>query len=74
MSQSAVLVATLAAAFVLFLAARGRLGVYGQALFGPKPQASSGGTGGSGGSTSDTISQIGQAVGTAAKVAAFVAV
>lgn len=45
MSQSALLVGLLAAAFLLYVAAKGRLPVYTQALLGPAPkQASSGGS------------------------------
>lgn len=50
MSQSSLLVGLLAAAFLLYVAASGRLTVYTNVLWG-KPQASgSGGSGSSGGS------------------------
>lgn len=39
MSQSSLMVGLLLAAFVLFIAARQRLGTYGSVVFGPKPNA-----------------------------------
>lgn len=64
MSQSAILVASLFAAFVLFLAARGRLGAYGQALWGAAPAQGGGSSGGSSGGGST----LGQIAGTAKTV------
>jgi hypothetical protein len=68
MSQSAVLVATLAAAFVLYVAARGRLETYSAALLGP----TSGGSGSkSGGGLGSKVKKGAEIAGTAAKVAEF---
>lgn len=54
MSQSTVLVGLIAAAFLLYVAAKGRLPVYTDVLWGAKPapsaKPSNGGSGGSGGS------------------------
>lgn len=57
LSQSTVLVGLLAAAFVLYVTAKGRLPAYTQVLLGPAPKdtsgsggSSSGGSGGSSGS------------------------
>lgn len=55
MSQSSVLVATLAAAFLLYLAASGRLSVYSAAVLGPAKSSSGGGS--SGGGIGGTISK-----------------
>lgn len=54
MSQSAVLVASLAAAFVLYVAARGRLAAYSTALLGPAPKPAGGGGGGGNGGIAGT--------------------
>lgn len=42
MTQSSLLVGLLAATFLLYLAARGRLPTYTEALWGPKPSSSGG--------------------------------
>lgn len=61
MSQSALLVGLLAVAFLLYVAAKGRLPVYTNVLWGPKPSGTSGsGTGASaskssGPSTGDVV-------------------
>lgn len=67
MSQSAVLVATLAAAFVLYVAASGRLAVYSAALLGPVKSSGGSKGGGIGGTVKKGV-EIGK---TAAEVAAF---
>lgn len=72
MSQSTVLIATLAAAFVLFIAARGRLGAYGAVFFG-KPPSSGSGSGGSGSSAGGTLATVATIGKTVAEVAPYLA-
>lgn len=70
MSQSAYLVGALLAAFVLYLAARGRLNTYAGVLFGAAP--SSGSTSGGGGGLLGTIGKVvgvAKTVGQVAEVA-----
>lgn len=69
MSQSALLVASLIALFVVFLAARGRLATYAGVFYGPKPAAPAAG-GASKTSDSGGSSTVSTAL-TVAKVAAM---
>lgn len=71
MSQSAVLVAALLAAFVLFVAARGRLASYG-AVFTGKPAAEpgSGGSSSSGG-LGGTLKTVAGTAKTVGEISAF---
>lgn len=66
MSQSSLLVGLLAATFLLYVAANGRLPVYTGVLWGPKPgSGSNGGNGGSGqhhGPDLSTIIDVGEHV------------
>lgn len=66
MSQSALLVGLLAAGFLMYLAAKGRLTTYTGVLWGPAPKDNSGGSN-SGGGKSDTE----KAAKTAATVAKY---
>jgi len=69
MSQSSYIAGGLVLGFVLYLAAKGRLKTYGQALFGPSPTATSDGkSGGIGGAASDFL----EAGKTVAALAPFV--
>lgn len=75
MTQSATLVACLLAAFVLFIAARGRLGAYGAALFGKAPAAPNVGGSSSGGSSSGgTVGRVLDTLGTASDIAMTIGV
>lgn len=73
MSQSAVLVAALLAAFVLFVAARGRLASYGAVFVGqPAAQPGSGGSGSSGGGLGGTLKTVAGTAKTIGEISAFV--
>ena len=58
MSQSAVLVGLLAATFLLYVAAKGRLPVYTAVLWGKQTSGSGSGGSGSGGSTAATVATV----------------
>lgn len=73
MSQSAFIATALLAGFVLWLAAKNRLGVYTGVLWGKTadPTPSGGGSSGGGSSVGNTISTVGKVATTAAEVASF---
>lgn len=70
MSQSAVLVAALVAAFVLYVAARGRLSAYTTAVLGSAPPAGGSGGGGGKGGIGKTVGQVADVAKTAGEIAA----
>lgn len=70
MSQSSLLVGLLAAAFLLYVAAKGRLPVYTGVLWGAKPKSSSGG--GSGGGSGGSPISMSDAVHVAEIASAFI--
>lgn len=69
MTQSSLLVGLLAAAFLLYVAAKGRLPVYTNVLWGPAPKAAGSGGGGGGDSGPDYVALAADA----AKIAAMFA-